>query len=273
MLASMVKCFEAQTYQNKWLYILDDSGQFDNYTNESEKWCIRNTKSRFSETTGYDKAERCKNLSEKFNTLFYMATDTLDYYWRSNPYIEERKTLISIWEDDDVYLPHHLERISNIWIDDPLINYQFIYPTKVYSNYGCPKDGDKLIKEDSTGRFHASWAYTVPLFKAVGGYRGEGRLTFDQEMRRDCLQIINQYKDNSPDNTIGMERRITLPIPSYVYRWGSGPYNGSQAGDSGFEQLQKDLEEMPCEYVGRLNPDFDEETRRVYQRYFDGDLP
>ena len=254
MLASMVKCFESQTYENRFLIISDDAGTYIPQEGDYGRWLLHTTENRFPD------------LSTKYNALFANIPYSLVDDWANTSlydcFREDRQMIISVWEDDDIYLPNYLERIANVWEDHSKFPYQFITFSHVFSNYSCPKDGTKLIKESAEGRFHASWAYTSALFKRVRGYKKQGELIFDQDLRHRCLSVPNVVS-----NTIRCPR-----TPSYVYRWGSGSYNGSQAGEANFAQFNQDLESLDCPKVGRLQPEFDKETEEVYRRYTSGEL-
>lgn len=153
--------------------------------------------------------------------------------------------LYVIWEHDDVYLPTHIQCIVDTWQSAGSPANAIIVPSIVYTNY----DGRGTLRiENAEGRFHAAYAYTRGMLSKVGGYPVTGALSFDQQMRHAC----------------GMHGVLLQTTqPTYVYRWGSGAWNGSQAGDAGYASLWESLGNMPCPWVGDLVPAYDPEALQL----------
>ena len=230
MLANALACFLAQGYppDRCKLFILDDAGQIDPGFFMANRWQIGTTSVRYD------------NLSDKFNQLARIASDLFP---DPDGYV--------IWEDDDVFLPWHLDQIGRAFNS----GVRFWQPRTVFSNYAKPR-GEVQI-EETGGRFHSSWAYRRDLFLEVGGYPQTSRLDFDQQMGAKC-----RAADSDPQ----IWKRLPDFYPSYVYRWGSGPWNGSQAAEEGYAAFWEKLGALPCEPVTELVPAFDEETKLLYER-------
>ncbi|REJ89909.1 MAG: glycosyltransferase [Planctomycetota bacterium] len=220
LLANAVACFLAQEHppDRRKLYILDDAGQFEDQTGDG--WQLVST------------TERYPTLPAKFDALARMATGDL----------------IAIWEDDDIFLRHHLSSIAAAYASGG----RFIVTREVFSNYGRPEG--LVRRENAAGRFHSSWAFTRELYAEVGGYPKTSELIFDQQMGARLRQAAGDAVRHSDD----------IAGPSYVYRWGNGVYHGSAAGGAGYADLWQQLGEVPAEFVGWLVPRFDDETERIY---------
>jgi len=222
-LANVAECFSRQTYPEdlRRLFILDDANQHRSNP-DFPSIQVTNTPSRL------------KSLPEKFNSLATLSQD-----WEPD--------VFAIWEDDDVFLPWHLDSISNA-VDR---GGEYLISEEVWSTYQEPKGGMHL--EGAAGRFHSSWAFTSDLFNRVGGYPDTSRLDFDQQMGFRLRQVgtVEHYSDNDV-------------LPSYVYRWGNPTYHGSQAGEEGFQSLWDSLAGLPSPLVGPLQPRFDSETTLIY---------
>jgi hypothetical protein len=167
----------AQDYpaDRRELIILDDAGELQSQTVEG--WQIISIPRRF------------RSLPEKFNALAGLA----------------RGEILVVWEDDDLYLPHHIS--SHVKAMD---GHLWSKPSKVLSDYT-----GQIQEEDAAGRFHASLAFTRQVFEEVDGWPLTLRGDFDQQL-------------------IGRFNSIDLPgdpcqqaAPSYVFRWSStGAYHG-----------------------------------------------
>ena len=167
----------AQDYpvDRRELIVMDDAGELENQTGDG--WQIISIPRRF------------RSLPEKFNVLAGLA---------------EGEILV-VWEDDDIYLPHHISSHVNA-----MEGHLWSKPSKVLSDYT-----GQIQEEDATGRFHASLAFTRQAFEQVGGWPLTLRGDFDQ-------QLIARL------NTIGPAGDpCHLATPAYIFRWGStGAYHG-----------------------------------------------
>ncbi|CAG0993419.1 hypothetical protein BURK1_02394 [Burkholderiales bacterium] len=225
-LRNAIACFVAQTHPHKLLLILDDAGQHAAQDRPAEGWRLLSRPHRYA------------NLPAKLNALAACAPEA---------------DILAIWEDDDIYLPHHLAAIAEAAGSGSAE--AFFAPTRVLSTYGLPRGRTQV--ESAAGRFHASWAYTRSLFESLRGYDEDDGLGFDQRMGARCAERAAVVH---PDLAPVAHRHG----PSYVYRWGRGPYNGSQTGDEGYANLWRELGEMPFERVEATGARMDDETRRIY---------
>ena len=177
LLENSIACFLAQDYSadRRELIVLDDADELQNQTGDG--WQIISIPRRF------------RSLPEKFNALAGLA----------------RGEILVVWEDDDVYLSHHIS--SHVAAMD---GHLWSKPSKVLSDYT-----GEIQEEDATGRFHASLAFTRRAFEQVGGWPMTLRGDFDQ-------QLIARL------NSIGPAGDPCLSAaPSYVFRWSStGAYHG-----------------------------------------------
>lgn len=229
-LANAIACFNAQDYpvERRKLYVLDDAGQYDSH---SENGVILVSGSR-----------RYASLPLKFHTLTLLSDFGPDRFGEA----------FVIWEDDDVYLPHHLRSVGELFARGA----GYVTQRRVWSTYRMPP-GDAVL-EPAAGRFHASWAFSRELYDHVGGYPPTAALDFDQQLgallRRGCEQIGKPHVELDTGN------------PGYVYRWGNATYHGSAFGptDDWYERVGR--LDLPAEFIGRPHACFDAETRLLYAR-------
>jgi hypothetical protein len=180
---------------------------------------------------------RFPNLSEKFNRLREMAGELFGLL----------PDIFAIMEDDDIYLPRHPEALAAAWKRG---HSQFFVQPSVFTNYRLSGTG-KVQQEKADGRFQASWAYTAELWDLIGGYPPTDRLDFDQQQNARCRKVAGAtlYSSDSP---------------SYVYRWGSGPWNGSQVGESQWRSFWEELGKKRVPDIPELIPEMDKETVKIF---------
>jgi hypothetical protein len=226
-LANVVACFEAQTYDKCEMVIFDDAPQFDMQASKrwDKLWRL------------YPRVSRYPSLPSKFNHMF----DSVCGYGVN---------IISIWEDDDIYLPNHLEKIADAWESHAG---GWFAPSEAYSTYH--QEEGNVIKEDAHGRFHSSWAYSRDLFEAVGGYDEVG-LRFDQDLHM-RLSEVSKPVDYSGDE------------PTFVYRFGNSEYHASSKGEEKFSSHWDAIGRMPSPHIGELVPKMDSETVEIYRKLAD----
>ncbi len=240
LLANAIACFEAQDYpvDRCELIVLDDAGQIKPYRSPAWEKCdvgYVNTAAGQSDVPGgisiISISRRFNSLPEKYNALAAMA----------------RGDVLAVWEDDDIYLPHHLSLIA-----EHIEGRAWAKPDCVRSLY----TGHDEI-EAADGRFHASIALKRDAFIQAGGWPLTTALNFDQQMFKRLANVDSE----------GIHRFAGIyntDDPSYVFRWGStGSYHGQGLGDDWWDKAanQGDMTEGPITIV----PKFDEETESVYQ--------
>lgn len=170
LLNASLACFQEQTYEDKHLIIYDDLGT------------LKHTKVHCPNVTVLSSPTRCPSMGEKYNRIIAYSK-----------YISDSDPLFCVWDDDDIYLPKHLEYHAKT-----MENHQWSKPSTILSTYtGSPQ------KESGAGRFHGSIALKRRAWPHTR------RATFDMEF-------------------IGLMEKSSLPgdpcdlgPPQYVYRWGS----------------------------------------------------
>lgn len=228
MLSNLLACFRAQTFNSfAKLFVCDDANQYAQ-CDSPDLWL-------------QSRGDRFPSLPHKYNHLARRAI--LD--WGAD--------VLSIWEDDDVFLPWHLANVASA----VTCGIRFVRTPMVYSNYALPKDGSTQL-EGAEGRFHSSWSFTTELYTQVGGWPTTKRLDFDQQLGG----MLNEA-DPLTGNT---ERVLKTLRPSYVYRWGCGGWNGSQYGEDQYQTLWEELAQKPAPYIGIPPVAFDPETVAIYSR-------
>jgi glycosyltransferase involved in cell wall biosynthesis len=177
LLENSIARFLAQDYRadRRELIVLDDAGELQNQTGDG--WQIISIPRRF------------RSLPEKFNALAGLA----------------RGEILVVWEDDDIYLPHHISSHVNA-----MEGHLWSKPSKVLSDYT-----GEIREEDATGRFHASLAFTRQTLEKVGGWPVTLRGDFDQQL----IARLNGLDDPGDP--------CRIASPAYIFRWGStGAYHG-----------------------------------------------
>jgi glycosyltransferase involved in cell wall biosynthesis len=142
LLGRAIRAFEKQTYENRFLIIVDDLGQYKNQGGKN--WRLVSF------------PQRIMSLGEKNNVCAALAPRETWAYAK--------------WDDDDIYMPWHLEALA-----DALSIGEWVQPRHAIDFW----NGRWCIVETFNRRnpnkfcYHGCWAYTRELFKKVGGYRGE----------------------------------------------------------------------------------------------------
>ena len=180
LLQNSLACFYSQTYTNAVQVYFDDT--FDGEKIRGDGFVVIQT------------GERVASLSAKHDLAVLYGEQEFGSV-----------DGIVIWDDDDIYLPNHLEYIANTLQEGDF----YSYSSEVYVD---SKDITKPhIEETGNSRFHANYAFSRDLYsKAKWGHTL--RSDFD-------LQMIHRLKTNGTGRD-----RSNLGRPTYVYRWG-----GSQA--------------------------------------------
>lgn len=140
LLGRMIRCFERQSYANRYLVILDDLGQYDNQ--RGDKWELVSVPRRFG------------SLGEKNNAVAALAP---------------RGTFALLkMDDDDFYYPWHFEAHA-----EALSRGQWCQPRHAIDYH----EGRRVISttfnlaHPDNYAYHGQWSYRRDLFAGVGGYR------------------------------------------------------------------------------------------------------
>jgi len=181
LVENTIACFQNQTYplELRQLVILDDDGNIG---------CRKGDRWRILSVRGY----RWPSLPTKYNAMVALAAGY---------------DVLVVWEDDDVYLPWHIEAHVKA-----LENHQWSHPEYVWTLM----KKHELNKEPSGGRFHASLAVRTESLLSVGGWPLTPRGDFDLQLMANLRREFGE-----PGNP------CVFAPPSYCFRWGStGSYHG-----------------------------------------------
>lgn len=223
MLENSLACFTSQGYPcaSRGLLIYDDLGTLRRVVNLQTGISLMVT------------GRREPSISHKYEKMREVAGDWPDVF--------------AVWDDDDIYLPHHLESVASAVSD----GFEWCKPSRILSTYGC-RPGE-TIEESAAGRFHGSIAVTRRLLERVGGWPLTTRADFDQQM-------IRRLTEAAPcGDTLDYG-----PI-SYVYRWqdsGGGHCSGlmrSPDNEDWYARYQPDSREL----IDNLLPRYDGITSQI----------
>ena len=171
LLEESLACFHSQVNKDAFLLIYDDLGVFPEQRHDN--WALISTTTREP------------GIVEKYNRMLELAQEF-------GPF-----DALTLWDDDDIYLPNHLHYHALV-----LKDYELSYPSHVYSTY----TGQRLI-EPSGGRFWASLAIRYEAFLRTGGFVLTRRSDFDQQSLGKWLRECSCEE---------LDRSGT---PTYVFRW------------------------------------------------------
>lgn len=117
--------------------------------------------------------------------------------------------ILAVWEDDDTYLPDHLERIAAAWQAAGEPSLWWGHPSEVYSDYP-----GHVVTEQAAGRFHAAIALTVDAWRGCPWIETK-RADFDQQW----MAALREKYGPPCDYLAGGD-------PTYVFRWHTGHHHG-----------------------------------------------
>ena len=213
LLQNSLACFYSQTYTNAYQIFLDDT--FEGPIITGDRYAIIQTRDRYS------------NLSIKHNYAVEMGINMFGEI-----------DGIVVWDDDDIYLPTHLDNIYKSLQNERV----FSFSSKIYS---CLDDTLK-VEENTVGRLHGNIAFTYDLFKD-NMWDDTLRMDFDSRM-------IDKLSSNS--------NVVDRVDPTYVYRWSSsGEHHcsGVSTGPEDESWYLKTPSKRNNALVG-INPWYDENT-------------
>lgn len=190
LISNTIQCFLDQDYpaDRRALLILDDLGNLSlgrELPGQGVHYVSTNL--------------RYRSLPEKYNSMRRMM-----------PHSEA----LIVWEDDEIYLPHHIRSYVESLRDLP-----WAHPATVWSTYtGTPQI------EQSGGRFHAALGFRTEFLNSIGGWPETDEPNFDQQLIALATRNAPPARPNS-----GPDR-----IPSYVFRWAdTGATHGQGTMDKG----------------------------------------
>ena len=215
-LAEAVESFLRQTYpaELRELVILDDAGQYaPDACDHLPGVKLVTTRHRF------------RTLGEKRNASAALVSPDVDAY--------------AVWDDDDIYLPWHLEAMVAVF----QAGYRWSLPAEVWIDRRT-----YLERKTTGGFFHGSWGFTREAFLSVGGYpamqSGQDQALAARFKRAGIKPISPREIVDAPASSI--------VLPSYIYRWHTYPNarHISALGKDGYERRG----EEPVEHVARITP-------------------
>lgn len=178
---NIMQCFLSQDYEGRAeLYLIDDRPGYPSQ------------QMRTLQGSSNDRGIYHITVPERFPFLmakYDFGIDEADVPSWSDAYV-------SVWDDDDGYLPHFLSGHAEVLAEHP-----WSYPENVYSTYG-----GQFRKECACGRFWASSAYRLESLRAIGGYGSCREPVFDQ-------QFLSRMRKQFGETVHGPEKI------SYVYNW------------------------------------------------------
>lgn len=224
LVGNSIACFEAQTCLNDRgsdfrLVVYDDTDFFQSTCGTN--WDL------------LSESNRHPTLSAKYNHMAAVLAPDVDAY--------------IVWEDDDIYLPWHVESCVAALERGP-----WVHPSKVLSLYT-----GKAREEGAAGRFHASLAFHREALEAVGGWPDTARADFDQQLIRNLRSRFGPPADPLDD----------FP-PSYVFRWASTGCRHGQTfmrGSSDEGWFARAAGQPPAGTDRQVVVEMDAETREVVQ--------
>lgn len=217
LLRNTLACFMAQTYKNSFLFFYDDLGNIEPFAGTD--WGVIST------------PNRSPHLPHKYHTMLQIMDD-----------MNVACDAVAIWDDDDVYLPHHLQAMA-----DTLQSRPWSKPSYVFSTYGAP-EGETAL-EPATGRFHGSMGIRLEYLRERGGWPQSDRATFDQEI----IKELDAKKPGDP---------LDKWDPSYVYRWadtGAVHCSGLMGDPQWYAKVPVQYDEKI--HAGELSPAWDRSAR------------
>jgi hypothetical protein len=221
LIPNVLALWEMQDYpeDQRHLVILEDGGSFDSQVGKN--WTLLTSPERFP------------TLGLKFGALCDFAITIM------------KADGIVVWEDDDVYLPHHLSAAA-----DTLKNNDVSCSSVVLSDDG----GKGLHDASAIGRHHGAWSFTSDAYIRSGGYPKESSPPFD-------FSFLQRLKNAGC--SIGDPRKNHKN--SYIYRWMTSGYtNGSAFGNQIHERTEKTHTYSYC--PGDVIPEIDKLTAEYFQQ-------
>jgi len=205
LLEHSLECFLSQTHRDAFLLIYDDFGQFTEQSHDN--WLVASTTVR--EPDMISKYEKMLAMSENYGKF----------------------DAFSLWDDDDIYLPNHLEFHDRILRDK-----EFSYPSKAWTTHQAKNEKDGRRMENSRGKFWASSAMRMDSFLKHGFLKTK-LPSFD------ILNLRRWLKSCSSGDP------CTFGDPTYVYRWEDtgawhssfGVFSKSSTDEGWYERIAETL--------------------------------
>jgi glycosyltransferase involved in cell wall biosynthesis len=191
LLGRLIECFNRQTYENRELVILDDSGQYPSQPS-GDRWRMVSVGQRF------------RTIGEKRNAAAALASGDVAAY--------------AVWDDDDTYLPWALEASVHALQSNPWVQPR---QTLEWDSGGTWHRQETFSRERPDHiAYHGCWSYLREAFINVGGY--PAAVSEDWDLAR---RMRDRYGP-AGDTICGQ-----FPAPFYAYsRQTSGTWHMSERG-------------------------------------------
>lgn len=210
--------FQRQTYPShlRKLVILEDAGQIA--TQGGNGWQL------------HGRSERFPSLPAKYEELVRLAGDCDAY---------------AIWDDDDIFLPWHLEAHAAAMTDAA-----WSHPRQIMTI------ANRVVRREAcAGRFWSAMTCRRDAWNKVvaGGWYGQRRADFDQQFLRHLSGI---GPPGRPDDGYRL---------SYVYGWGRSQHASSAMAGHGDENWYGKVGMTRAGRVELLRPTLDTDTKLAYE--------
>lgn len=223
LIENTIKCFKSQTAVNQSvLFIFDDLGNL-RLSNQPHPGVIPVSVSK-----------RCSSLPQKYNVMLRMLKEMRQDY-----------DAVAVWDDDDIYLPQHLE-----WSAKELLHCDVVKPSMVYSTYIKP-----IMTEQAAGRFHGSLVVRRDLLERLGGWLETDSALFDQYMISNCISA----------SSTGVGDPIKHGPPRYIFRWGDTGAAHSQYVMGNQNGWYQDVKVDNTSQIVALKDGYDEAARNLFR--------
>jgi hypothetical protein len=244
LIANAIAMFERQTYPHRRLLVVEDSGEY-----AETQWGADGNKESHWIVVGYPPKtglSHFQTLPEKYNEMVYLST----LRWPGSHF--------ALWEQDDVYLPRHLEYSMAAMPDDG-----WSHPSLALTDGSGGGPPLETLIHEPTGhaRMHAALVASRAILERVGWWPETDEDNYD-------LQMLQKLRDASPPGD-----QCSLGTPQYFFRWITTQHVHVQCygGGNGREALQKAQRAIfdikgPARPQGKIVPKLDEETAKLFAR-------
>ena len=189
-----VQCFLDRTYPEADLLIIDDRPRDSQFTRNEAPG---------DRVLYWRAAGRFDSLPAKYNAAL----------WQYENFYKRDYDAISIWDDDDGFLPKHLEYAADGYASDQ--NIKWTYPSIVYTTFG-----GSAKTEPSGGRFWSSITFRKECLP-------DGKFPITKACGHDQMFLWHLQKN--------FGQPFQSNTPTYVYRWGREAENHSSGVSTGIE--------------------------------------
>jgi len=227
---NIVACFLAQQCDMpSKLIVVDDGPSF--YSEENDKYVV------------ISQSERFPDLGSKYNFAADLAVKKYD------------AEILVVWEDDDVYLPWHLQSIVHALKETGA---QWAKPSLVFTP--SEKGFDTIPFNRVMYNYHAAISLMRKAWEEVK-WPTDGKINYDARFMCALEDKFGEAADTLSYN----------PTPSYVFRFGSTKsYHGQSLcmgnlNDTNWYKIVPTIAKPTP--VKKLEPRFDEETTRIFAQY------